>query len=497
MAYGSRRNLQNDRDNPRRDRRDRSTRRDRRDRETIRRERDPRRSDPSGRRRPPRESVRRTRRRLPPDLEAQIESDPAFQIVTLDGQTWIDPYTGEAVPAPEGHQKAATDYLLDQETWVDRQPLTVEQLTAIRWRYDLLRMLPAEPRLRIFGREGQGWLNPFNGDYVPTVSREEGRVTMRTVTAMAQVLTHCPQAQGGQMLDAASLQEKARASLAASSQAAQAVSDSGAQRPVQSADSGSHSTVFGLSDDLKRAQDVQANMLRELPQLDGWELAVHFSPHSGVSGDFYEVMPLPDQRFLLVLGDVSGHGMQAALVVATALKTLRLLAKTTHSLTKLIGDLNDEIKDDLLPGQFITLFAGIFDPNEATLTCVLAGHHQLLQINPSKAVMLNRVGRSGMAVGLLSGNLFRQSLKEDTVSIDQGDLLIQYTDGLIEAIDDNDEEYGLHRLVGSFFSRLDDNGQEILDGAVDDVNRWSNGNPDDDLTLLVISRVMPDEDDGD
>lgn len=407
--------------------------------------------------------------------------------MTLDRQTWIDPYSGEAVPAPDGHQKAAHAFLLDRATWREGRLMPIDQLQAIAWRYDLLRLLPNEPRLRIFGRDGQGWLNPFNGEYVQSVSREDGRVTMKTVTSMSQALVRCPPARQGVMLDAETLQKRARQ-----------VSSSGhhASTTHATTEGTSHSTVFGLggmSDDLKKAQDVQANMLSDLPKIDGWEICVHFTPHSGVSGDFYEVMPLPGGRFLLVLGDVSGHGMQAALVVATALKTLRLLAKRTHHLVELMGQFNDEIKDDLLPGQFITSFAGIFDPADSSLTCVLAGHHPLVVINPGKATVVNKIGRSGMAIGLLSGHLFRQSLKEERVAIEPGDSLLQFTDGLVEAADKQENEFGAHRLYASFLSRYEDGTQEMLDGAVADVVAFAGGNPDDDLTLLGIHRLPPPE----
>jgi serine phosphatase RsbU (regulator of sigma subunit) len=435
---------------------------------------------------------RRIVRQLPPEVDAAIATDPAFQVVTLDRQTWIDPYSGQAVPAPEGHQKAAHAFLLDNSTWREGRLLPIDHLQAIAWRYDLLRLLPNEPRLRIFGRDGQGWLNPYNGEYVQSVSREEGRVTMKTVTAMSQALVRCPQARQGVMLDAETLQKRARQ-----------VSSSGQHASTTHAgEAASHSTVFGLSglpgmggmsDDLKKAQDVQANMLADLPKIDGWEICVHFTPHSGVSGDFYEVMPLPGGRFLLVLGDVSGHGMQAALVVATALKTLRLLAKRTHHLVELMGQFNDEIKDDLLPGQFITCFAGILDPADSSLNCVLAGHHPLVVINPNKNAVISKSGRSGMAIGLLSGSLFRQSLKEERVAIEPGDALVQFTDGLVEAADKQEREFGAHRLYAAFLNRYEEGAQEMIDGAVADVVAFAGGNPDDDLTLLAILRLPPPE----
>ena len=424
--------------------------------------------------------------KLPLELIQRFQADPSFRIFTLDKQQWICPFNGEAVSAPGGDTEAIQNYLLDSAAWKDAQPLPLQQLIAIRWRHDLLRLLPQEPRLRIFGKEGQGWLNPYNGEFSERVSREDGRINMRTVTAMAQVLAACPQAQAGVMLDAQQLEQRQRAL-------------SGSQHDVnQASQPGSgHGTVFGLSDDLKRAKDVQANMLSDLPELDGYEMAVHFTPHSGVSGDFYEVLKLGNGRFLFLLGDVSGHGMQAALVVATALKTLRMLARAVTDLTELMGQLNDEIKPDLLPGQFITIFAAIFDPVASNLTCVLAGHHQLLIANPDADLMLRKIGKPGMAVGLLAGQLFRKSLKPEVVQLNPGDIVLQYTDGLIEAINEEDEEFGVARVCGSLMANCMGDMQSMVDSIASEVVEFAGGAIDDDLTLLAIARDPEGQDSGD
>ncbi len=416
------------------------------------------------------------RRRLPPELVSRIQDDPLYQVTTIDGSLWIDPYTGREMPAEEGYQKAAEDYFRKHPVYRDNPLLSLEQLTCIRWRHDLMRLLPHEPRLRIFGRNDEGWLNPYSGTMVSDVAREDGRITVRTITAMSEALAASPEAATGLMLDNATLQQKVN----------DLGSEQGTRDPVDE-------SVFGLGQmeaDLNRAKDVQANMLADLPQLEGYDLAVHFVPHSAVSGDFYEVLPLKDGRVLLVLGDVSGHGVQAALVVATALKTLRLLSRHTTDLVQLLSQLNDEIKTDVLPGQFITVFAALFEPRMAKMQIVLAGHHPMLIANPKREVILRRAGKKGMAVGLIAGEIFKRSLKPVEIEIEPNDLCLQFTDGIFEAVDAEGNEYGESRLHGRLVAASGAmNVEDLVQTLAADVVEFASGQPEDDLTLFALGRL--------
>jgi phosphoserine phosphatase RsbU/P len=247
---------------------------------------------------------------------------------------------------------------------------------------------------------------------------------------------------------------------------------------------------------MEKARNVQQNMLVDLPAIDGFELAVHFSPQAGVSGDFYDVLNLRSERVLFVVGDVSGHGMQAALVVATALKTLRFLARSASNLLGLLTMFNDEIRPDLLPGQFITLFAAELDPTSGNLTCIRAGHHAAVLANVDGEVMLRKVGRQGMAIGLAPGQLFAGSMHAEVVRLQPGDVLVQYTDGLTEASNDKNVEFGDARLYASIFNHLDGSLQELVDKIAGDVIKHVHGKMDDDLTIFAVAMMPEPEDPG-
>jgi hypothetical protein len=416
----------------------------------------------------------------------RIDGDPLFQVMTSDQQHWIDPYTGTPVPASLGRLAAAREYLTESGVWRDQEPLPRPQIEAIRWRIELMRTLPLDPRLRIFGRDGRGWLNPYTGELIEGIAREDGKITVRTVTAMALHLSDCAAAQSGRLLENPVLMARVQAL----GLVAQPSPPSGAPPRSGSQPGAEH------SDDMARAKSVQQHMLPDLPTIEGYELAVHYAGHSGVSGDFYEALPLRDGRVLIVLGDVSGHGMQAALVVATALKTLRFLSRQATDPVALLAQFNDEIRTDLLPGQFITLFAAALDARRRRMTCIRAGHHHAVIANLAKDTMLRRIGQQGIAIGLVPGATFSKSLNPVVVDLEPGDVLLQYTDGATEASDANGDEYGEARLFGRFLAAFHQPLQQVVDAIASDVLDFAGGNLSDDLTVLSLGVLEPVDEGG-
>ena len=302
---------------PRRNSRDQSRdtmRRSRRDRDTVGSRRETmRRNDTTG--------VRRDRRRmtLPPDVMERIERDPIFQIVTLDGLTWIDPYSGSAIPIEGSADQTAVLHLQRVPSYRDQQCMPMSRLLYLRWTIDVERMIPHDPRLRLFGKDGRGWLNPFSGQWVEDVSAPQKNISRNTIAQIAAILSTCPFAAKGVFKDDSELSEYLRLRRVEEDQ------------KIKEAEMRREQEAHAESD-LKRAQEIQTQSLGKLPEIPNDEFAVHYEGYSQVSGDFYTAIPLSDTRYFIMLGDVTGHGVQAALVVATAIKTLRLLTRTTQDL---------------------------------------------------------------------------------------------------------------------------------------------------------------------
>lgn len=408
--------------------------------------------------------------RLPDALLERIERDPVFQVMT-DNFFWIDPYSGEPVPAQEGRVEAARAHLLENGAWQFGEPMTRQELDIIRWRYDLVPRLKEEPRLRLFARDGR-WINPYNGELVAGVRRENGQLNDRSLLDLARVLASTPQAANGLMLDLDTLRARARAATSA----------------LGNDETGSH-IVLPQADPMGRARNVQQWMLSELPRIDGYDLAVHYAPSAAVGGDFYDELTLASGRRLFIVGDVSGHGVEAALVVASALSALRLLVRESRTALDLLGRFNQEIGNDLMPGQFITLFTAEIDTQAHQMTCVCAGHHPGLLFNLDAETVLRRVGNQGMAVGLASTPIFLNSLQPVTLNLQPGDILLQYTDGIVEAQDAQRQLFGDARLFGVSCFNLGGTMQELVDAVARAALGYTGGQMQDDVTVFALSRL--------
>jgi pSer/pThr/pTyr-binding forkhead associated (FHA) protein len=251
-------------------------------------------------------------------------------------------------------------------------------------------------------------------------------------------------------------------------------------------------SIFGPEDqlrmateDLDRAENLQQHMLERLPSIPGYDIGVYFKGFSRVSGDFYDVGEMADGRILIVLGDVSGHGVQAAIVVASLIKTLRLLRQIHDDVRALISALNEEVRQDLLTSQFCTLFAAALQPATGKMEVVLAGHNPALLLAEGK---VRKVGDSGRALGLFKHVDFSQKIVSTRFTMPAGAVLLQYSDGLTEARNAAGEEFGEVRLANAFATiggKLPIN--QLAATLVDRCHEFATV-IEDDLTILALRR---------
>ncbi|MDA3960173.1 MAG: SpoIIE family protein phosphatase, partial [Planctomycetota bacterium] len=313
-----------------------------------------------------------------------------------------------------------------------------------------------------------------------------GLVTQRTVKAMAQALATCPFARHGGLLDRAELARRIRG---VETPARERV----ASGPLEYRDSGrapSSAEIAYRQQDLEKARDVQTNMFSRLPTIPGYEFGVHYSAQQQVSGDFYDVITLDDERCLMVVGDVTGHGMQAALVATSALKALRIMVKQGlgHDLRKLLGELNENVKTDLLPGQFITLFAAVFDHQSDSGTAVLAGHHPAIIARGGDEPSLRSIGAKGAAIGILPSATLMRVLSPVEFELASDEVLVQFTDGVVEAPGKGGEEFGMHRLVAEVFRHINEEMRVMADGIAAASVAHEGGSTADDVTVFALRR---------
>jgi phosphoserine phosphatase RsbU/P len=242
---------------------------------------------------------------------------------------------------------------------------------------------------------------------------------------------------------------------------------------------------LSLKGELEVAREIQLAMLpRGTYRAGDVEICGVTRPANTVGGDFYDVLPLPDGRLVLTLGDVSGKGSPAALLMALLLAVLRTLADEGLTPPELVERLNIQISRHSPASRFITLFFGVYTPATGALTYVNAGQNPpLLRRRDGR---YERLGATGVALGMFEGSTF------DAVDtrVEPGELLVLYSDGITEAEDPQGapfEEAGLEQVLERELAVTPaDIGTRVL-AAVESHARNSRFN--DDLTLLVLKRA--------
>ena len=244
---------------------------------------------------------------------------------------------------------------------------------------------------------------------------------------------------------------------------------------------------LSLKGDLEIARDIQLAMLPAGQRQAGdATIAGITRPANTVGGDFYDVIPLPDGRIVLALGDVAGKGSPAALLMALLLAMLRTLVDEGLESARLIERLNLQVARHSPASRFITFFYGLYDPETGIMQYVNAGHLPPLLFRSGGQIDRVGLGDGGLALGMFE----QATYVTHQVTIERGDVLVLYSDGITEAENTSGkafEESGLIDIVTANASR--DPGQigaEILAA----VERFAgDARLADDLTALVMTRA--------
>lgn len=202
--------------------------------------------------------------------------------------------------------------------------------------------------------------------------------------------------------------------------------------PAQKRVSGGDASLSGLHQAMHDARMRQRHTLRLPPNLLKFQIGSLFRPMEAVSGDFYEFLTLPDGRLGIGIGDASGHGVEACMLTAVTKKVLAIYGRGGLSPRESLCAVNREIHEDVMQGVFISAAYGILNPENRQLTYVRAGHPPAIIYNPRRTPNVIQLNANGLALGVDKGPRFEQVIQEQTVQLEAGDLLVFYTDGLIE-----------------------------------------------------------------
>ena len=238
--------------------------------------------------------------------------------------------------------------------------------------------------------------------------------------------------------------------------------------------------------ELALAWEIQASFLPDqLPVMAGWQLSAALEPARETSGDFYDFIPLPDERWGIVIGDVADKGAGAALFMALSWSLIRTyLAVYPSQPARALEVVNRRILQDTLADQFVTAFVGVLDPAAGMLEYGSAGHCPALLVRGGGEVQ--RLGLTGIALGVLEDEKWEQQ----RIPIDVGDLLVVYTDGVTEARNRQGDLFRLARLQRAAEGGGQRSAVASMDKILADVNAFTGREHlEDDIALIVLQRV--------
>jgi len=219
----------------------------------------------------------------------------------------------------------------------------------------------------------------------------------------------------------------------------------------------------------------QALLPKSSPYIPGFVISGLSVPVSAVGGDWYDFIPFPDGRWGLVLADVSGKGTAAALLMSATRGMLRSLAEACCSPGEVLTKLNSLMVEDFPAGKFVTLVYGVLDPVTRTVTFANAGHLHPLFIDDNGAQFLDT--ERGMPLGIGCGDY-----SETCISLSKGSRLVFYSDGITEAVNADEQEYGPERLAEHAASA----GASAV-SIIDNVRAFANGSGvRDDATVVFV-----------
>ena len=240
-----------------------------------------------------------------------------------------------------------------------------------------------------------------------------------------------------------------------------------------------------LDNELEIAREIQIGLLPEqLPSIGGLDMAVSFTPVAHLGGDLYDVLRFDDGRFAITVGDVSGKGAPAALYGALASGVIRTRATRKYAPAQMLELVNKSLQQRPIATQYVALVYAVYDPEKRQLTFSNSGlPYPIRSLGSGDGAGF--LDLAGIPLGLLPDSKY----EERVIELSDGDLIVFYSDGIVERRDSSGEEFGLKRLAKLVQEHREKAPDQIIVAIEAELEAHSGGSPaDDDQTLLVMKR---------
>lgn len=244
-----------------------------------------------------------------------------------------------------------------------------------------------------------------------------------------------------------------------------------------------------MESELRTAREVQRVLLPQTdPVVPGFRISGTNLPARIISGDYYDYIDLGDGKCGIVIADVSGKGVPAGLLMAMCRSSLRSVAQGEMSPSKALGLVNRQLFPDIREDMFISMAYGILDGMTGTLTLARAGHDPALCFRRDTG-KVESLRSPGLALGVDSGQVFERITKDQEVVLKSGDCVLFYTDGVKEAIDAREEEFGMERMAEVFSAAAPLGAETVLTRMQEELKEFTGECAQmDDITLVAIEK---------
>jgi serine phosphatase RsbU (regulator of sigma subunit)/DNA-binding NarL/FixJ family response regulator len=242
-----------------------------------------------------------------------------------------------------------------------------------------------------------------------------------------------------------------------------------------------------VSDELASAGRIQASILPERPpQLGGWDLSARLESARETSGDFYDFIPLENGKLGIVIADVTDKGMGAALFMALSSTLIRTFAAQYPTIPAFaMGAINRRLISDTRGSMFVTTFFGVLDPKTGRMHYVNAGHPPPVLLRDQKGKPIDRLKRTGIALGIMEDAVWQQKL----IRFSPGDVLFLFTDGVTEAQDANQNFFGEYPILQTLRANKQRSALEIQEAVLAQLREFmGDARVQDDIAVMVVRK---------
>ena len=241
-----------------------------------------------------------------------------------------------------------------------------------------------------------------------------------------------------------------------------------------------------MEEELKVASEIQMRLQPVAPpKLDRWDMTGVSFPCREIGGDYYDfIQRSKDNRLVVAVGDVSGKGTGAALLMSSLHAAVRAQSQTLSTISEVMSEINRYIYENSPPNKYLTLFYGELNPDTGALRYSNGGHNTPMLMRPSGEIV--KLDKGGLPIGLMQDATY----EEETVNFRPGDVLVIYSDGITESVNGQDDEFGETRLIEVVRNNLNRSVSGIRDRIDEALSRFVGTTaPVDDMTLMIIKRT--------